>query len=89
MDEFERLLVSASPQAVRPSWLCLHLGVICLATHMLDASERDALSILDSECQDLAKTYFLASKELLFASDFYFKWVGRGVRSLAHVAARR
>ncbi|WOO86330.1 putative transcription factor lepB [Vanrija pseudolonga] len=72
MSEFESLLASPHPQTVRPSWLCLHLGVICLATHMLDASERDALSIPDSECQDLAQTYFLASKELLFASDFYF-----------------
>ncbi|RSH91597.1 hypothetical protein EHS25_008966 [Saitozyma podzolica] len=74
-DELQQLITcppEMRPYLVRPCWLCLHLAVLCLSEHLLVPVERESLGLPDEQGQEIARALFLASKELLFASDFYY-----------------
>ncbi|ORY35307.1 fungal-specific transcription factor domain-domain-containing protein [Naematelia encephala] len=73
LDEFNQFAALPKDQAamaVRPEWLSVHLIVICLSLHLLDESERQKLGLRSDQWQEIAKGLFLASREVLFASDF-------------------
>ncbi|WVQ86192.1 hypothetical protein IAT38_008360 [Cryptococcus sp. DSM 104549] len=60
------------PYVVAPCWLCLHMMVLCLATHLLEPMEREKMGMPMDQWQEIARALFIAAKEMLFASDFLF-----------------
>lgn len=73
LEEFKRLIdlpPDEAAQNVRPEWLCSHLMVLCLAFFHLESPEREALGFTFEQTQQLTHAHFLASRELLFSSDF-------------------
>ncbi|WWD22223.1 hypothetical protein CI109_106714 [Kwoniella shandongensis] len=73
MEEFRRFAALPKDRMtmeVRSEWLSVHLVVLCLSLHLLGDNERQVLGVRGDQWQDIAKGLFLASRDILFASDF-------------------
>ncbi|WOO81691.1 putative transcription factor lepB [Vanrija pseudolonga] len=73
MNELGRMMSTTPPgrpAAVRPGWLAIHLSILCLAFHMLEAGEADRFGVSQDELQLRAHAYYNASHDLLFGADF-------------------
>ncbi|KAK8845281.1 hypothetical protein IAR55_005994 [Kwoniella newhampshirensis] len=73
MDEFHRFAALPKDRMnmeVRPEWLSVHLVVLCLSLHLLGDTERQLLGVRGDQWQAIAQGLYLASREILFASDF-------------------
>lgn len=84
MQDLQQLLalsVEDAARTIRPSFLCVHLMIICLAIHLASADQVKRWGIDPATAMHLCDALFAGSQQLLWASDFI------GCHQLEHLQA--
>ena len=84
MRDLEQLLcldVDMAARTIRPTFLCVHLMVLCLAIHLASGDDVQRWGIDVTSAMQLCDALFAGSQQLLWASDFI------GSHQLEHLQA--